>query len=569
MKNKLITLIHICSFICLSTICNAQTGWKWTRADKAGSEGTNCAIDGAGNVYGVGNHPNYMIFDNDTIYGAGFFLAKYDTSGYYKWALSSNTSSTTPPNIGGIATDRFGNEYLFGAALPGTFSFGSHILSITGTTGYGYYFITKVDSSGTVKWIKNLGNAGSMKGCSGKIAVNQVGDIFISCSFSNNIIWGSYSFLNTGVCSTFLDCTNDFFVAKLDSSGNPIWANHFGGNDDEMISGMSVTDAGNLYISGTFKSDSIRFGSNTLLNPFGWQHTHTFLTKFDNSGNVLWAIGSDNGTITNSGGIAANSNEDVFIVGDYVGSAVIFDGTGLPPSHNSSSGYLAKITSNGIFSWVKEFQGGLVSPYSIAVDPCDNVWVTIGLEQYNNADTIDGHIIIKPAKNVDPLVLAGWSSSGSYILGSVLASGGDDIASIVSDNHSNLYLVGDFEIDTFKIGPDTFYSPYLVEKSFLAKFNTGIYCKRQAELDQFNSNNLYINIYPNPANNELSIHISEQISDEVHLNLFDLEGRQLFSRQIVTENTIIPLTDVTTGIYFCRFEVSGKPTITKKLIILK
>ena len=65
------------------------------------------------------------------------------------------------------------------------------------------------------------------------------------------------------VINAFLPFTNDTaYAAKLDSSGNAVWATAFGNGYDVQLVGVT-TDGTNCYATGTFKAP-FTFGSTTL-----------------------------------------------------------------------------------------------------------------------------------------------------------------------------------------------------------------------------------------------------------------------------------------------------------------
>src|SRR5437870_4204039 len=69
-----------------------------------------------------------------------------------------------------------------------------------------------------------------------------------------------------------------------------VWARSAQANsplaEDESVS-VATDHAGNVYTTGIYK-DSIIFGSHVLYSPFSGS-TGIYLTKYDSSGNVIWA----------------------------------------------------------------------------------------------------------------------------------------------------------------------------------------------------------------------------------------------------------------------------------------
>jgi len=88
----------------------------------------------------------------------------------------------------------------------------------------------------------------------------------------------------------------DLFVAKLDNTGQVVWAKSFGGSGDDFGPRIGVDGAGDLYIAGTFQNQ-IGFGAANLTSAGS---DDVYLAKLRGSdGSVLWATsigatGSDN-----------------------------------------------------------------------------------------------------------------------------------------------------------------------------------------------------------------------------------------------------------------------------------
>ena len=81
-----------------------------------------------------------------------------------------------------------------------------------------------MDSNGNIIWGKKIGNNGAEEGC--EIEVNENGEVFITGGFSQSITLGLTNFNSIGF--------RDVFIAKLNSSGNFIWAKSAGSNQDDV-----------------------------------------------------------------------------------------------------------------------------------------------------------------------------------------------------------------------------------------------------------------------------------------------------------------------------------------------
>jgi len=104
---------------------------------------------------------------------------------------------------------------------PESLDFDGLLLTAAGSSDI---FLIKMDSNGNIIWGKKIGNNGAEEGC--EIEVNENGQVFITGGFSQSITLDLTNFNSIGL--------RDVFIAKLDSSGNFIWAKSAGSNQDDV-----------------------------------------------------------------------------------------------------------------------------------------------------------------------------------------------------------------------------------------------------------------------------------------------------------------------------------------------
>ena len=210
------------------------------------------AIDSSDNLYVTGQYRNTVDFDPDTSIhnltsndnSVDFFVLKLDKNGSFVWANS----------VGGkgydhgfsITTDLSGNSYVTGS-YSGTTDFDPGTLSYELTSkGSSDIFVQKLDPNGALIWARSMGGSFSDEGTAIKADIN--GDVYVTGYFQDTVDFDVGS-------STFNLISNgdwDIFIQKLDSSGNFIWANSFGGErNDGGWSVVNDTD-GNICLYGHF-----------------------------------------------------------------------------------------------------------------------------------------------------------------------------------------------------------------------------------------------------------------------------------------------------------------------------
>jgi hypothetical protein len=444
-------------------IVSAQ-GWQWARGAEGGlDEGYYCAIDGAGSLYANGDFSAATSFGTYSLTGTGSYVVKYDSAGSVKWAIETNAVMNTTGSFG-LATDPFGNEYLLGYHTVDLF-FNGYGISAPGT-GKWWYYLAKIDSAGVVQWLENIGNLGASSGITAGncITTDETGNVYITCPYTGTATIDGYVLDSAGY--------GDLFVGKFNPSGNAIWVKTYREPHGTVVtSGITVTPTHKIYISGYFDGDSLLFGTDNLVDTGTHANYTGYLAKLDTGGNTLWA----KGTGGSSGGdeftgVVTNSNEDVYLTGFYVSCVLHLAPDTLPQPPVGSYGFLAKYDSAGGQTWVKLMRGQGVSAWEPALDSCGNVWVSATLDVEGACvDTIDGHILTSTEADGDPMFIAGWTSSGTYLEGAVLASGGDDLNSLVIDRRGNIFVEADYHTPQLIVAGDTL-TLTSMETNFVAKY---------------------------------------------------------------------------------------------------
>ena len=71
---------------------------------------------------------------------------------------------------------------------------------------------------------------------------------------------------------------HNIYLAKLDSSGNELWAINAGGTYQDYTYSIALDTSKNIYMTGEFYSSSITFGDSTLTNI---RHSDVYIAKYN------------------------------------------------------------------------------------------------------------------------------------------------------------------------------------------------------------------------------------------------------------------------------------------------
>ncbi|MCF8297459.1 MAG: SBBP repeat-containing protein [Saprospiraceae bacterium] len=371
--------------------------------------GWSITTDVNGNVFVTGIYRNTVDFDpgpgifnlSGTVGYITMFVLMLDSSGNFVWAKSMGGGNSSTNGFS-IISDKMSNIYVTGCFYNTTdFNPGIGITNLS-SNGYADIFVIKLDVLGNFKWAKSMGGIGYDYGYS--IATDTLGNICLTGCFQNTVDFDP----NIGVVNAASHGNSDFFIEKLDSSGNLIWVKTIGGNGGDIGADIITDSNNNIYITGSYM-DTVDFDPGIgILNLSANGSSDIYMLKLNSLGNLQWAK-----TIGGLGGEAAKSITldylgNIYITGTFWGNSV-FD----PDSANATvitNGvndiFLLKLNNIGNFCWVKSFGSSWIDRgNSITADSNGNVYLTG--EFFNTIDfnPDSGVVNLSSNGNVDYFVL--------------------------------------------------------------------------------------------------------------------------------------------------------------------
>jgi len=229
----------------------------------------------------------------------------------------------------------------------------------------------------------------------------------------------------------------DVFVTKISSNGEFVWAKKAGGVEDEQANAVTVDNSGNVYIAGSFKDKSI-FGS-TELTASG-ENTDLFVAKLDYNGNFIYAKKAGGADDDQATSIGTDSLGNLYVTGSFMSTAQFGDIS--LTSNGTYDAFVAKIGQNGDFSYVKKAGGnGDDFGQSIAVDAAGNQYL---LGSFQNNLTVNSTTLT--ADGYSDILIAKLDNTGNFIYAKRAGGSGEDYGfSNVVDKYGNRYLTGNFE----------------------------------------------------------------------------------------------------------------------------
>lgn len=256
------------------------------------------------------------------------------TCDYWAVKIDPNSNIQFKVHLGGTGTDvarsplqTTDGNYLVGGAT------GSNDVDVVGNHGDLDFWVTKVNTAGSLIWKKCFGGTGYDD--FGSI-INADGDNLAMCG---------------GVLSTNGDVSgnhgsSDFWLVKTDASGNILWQKCFGGSGYEKAFDLKRCSDGGYILVGFTESNDGDVSGNHSSDYDGW------VIKTDASGNLQWqkCLGG-----TDQDGFfkviqLSNSN---FVIAGYAFS----NDYDISDAHGKDDGWLVSLNQDGDLLWSRTYGG--------------------------------------------------------------------------------------------------------------------------------------------------------------------------------------------------------------------
>jgi hypothetical protein len=453
--------------------------WQKSFGGSMDEEGFSIVANPNGDIVTVGysSSNNGDIIDHYGFIGSpDFWLIKTDYLGNLIW--SKNYGGTLGDNAHSIQRTKNGGYIIYGETTSDTIN-RFHANSI-----YSDVLITKIDSNGNFEWQNCYGSYYMDKGIQIKETIDS-GFVFLA-EISNG----------GGDVSNFIGQL-DFWVVKINSLGNIEWDKTLGGTLMDSPKSLTILTDGNILVTGVNGSHD---GTITCSN-VGYS---CWITKLNSNGIILWDK-CYGGTAPEVGfGIIESSNS-----GFYVCSTTDSNDGDVIGHIGSSDIWIFKADSSGTIEWSRCF-GGIASdrPHSISKTSNGGVIVS-GRTNSNQAHPLWNDIIVV---KVDSLGVLEWQG---YFGG----SGHDEGYDAVETSDNNFVVTGFTESNdgdlTFNHGG---------KDLWLVKLESPVAVKNvtlpTVEINAMNENG------------SLLITINSTINDRLKLNLYDIVGRLVTSKEL-------------------------------------
>lgn len=333
-----------------------------------------------------------------------------------------------------LSFDKNGNKYLVGSFDNSIDLGNNNLISSNGGTDI---FISKYDSKGICQWGTKIGgkNNDNISG----IYIEPTGNFYLTGYFIGEAKFGDIKVKSP---SNKIINGSTLFVAKYNTSGDPIWVKTSKNINADAGYGLTSDGKGNVFIIGMFEGQLSFDGKAVSSNG----KSDICLIKINASGNSEW--------IKNYGGKEDNEANAIF----YQKNKLVIAGSSISETVGYK-GYLAELSAEtGSINWEKSIGSTKADIEKISVDNNSNYIITGSLESsYKGHEGYDLFVNKLNPENGNDIWIRKFHSNQ--------AKGKD----IVCDGNGNIFVTGCFT-DSLKL--DAFYLSGLpFNDVFLAKLN--------------------------------------------------------------------------------------------------
>ena len=560
MKKTITTLV----FAIIVLITNAQTpNWQWAKNANGTlwDEGISCSADTKGNIFVTGHFASSSItFGTTTLTNMGsfdMFMVKYDSTGNVLWAKSAGGTSSDEGRS--CSADAAGNIYVTGYFESSSITFGTTTLTNVGPVGTYDMFMVKYDSIGNVLWAKSAAGTSYNEGYGCSADAN--GNIFVTGYFrSSSITFGTTTLTNVGAG------IDDIFIVKYDPTGNVLWAKSAGGTSSDYGYGCSADANGDIFVTGSFYSPSITFGTDTLTNASPFGTNDMFIVKYDSIGNVLWAKSAGGSSYSDVGrSCSADTSGNIFVMGSFESPSSITFGTttltsvGIPYSVDM---FIVKYDSTGNIIWAKSAEGDFNDEgQSCSADANGNIFVTGSF--YSSSITFGTTTLtnVGGQGGVDMFTVK-YDSIGNVLWVKSAGVTSDDYGyGCSADANGNIFVTGSFTSSSITFGTTSLTNMGAgYADMFIAKLEGS-----STSITEINKE-IEVAIFPNPTSGEFNVSSSKFKIQRVEI--YNVYGEKIYSTTLNAPVETLNLSDKPSGIYFLHLKTEQGRAI-QKLIIQK
>lgn len=360
------------------------------------------AVDGGFVLFGHSSSSNIDVSANNG--GIDFWLVKTDSEGVLLWER----------NLGGagfdegrdIRTTEDGGYILIGSSPSSNGDVGDN-------NGNYDYWVVKTDGLGMIEWETNLGGTENDRGWS-VTAAHGGGYIAMGHSYSTNIDIDN----NNG--------SGDYWIVKLDDSGNILWKKNYGGSEADRTRSIEQTADGGYILIGYVDSEDGDVGGNN-------GEEDIWIVKIDAEGEIEWEQ-NYGGSADERGRTIKQTSDGGYIVG---GTSKSSDGDISEPNMGGRDIWFFKLNATGLLEWQQIYGGSQNDIVRDIQQTSDGGYILVG-----ETASLDGDVGFNHGE-LDVWVLK-TDAAGLLEWEKTLGGSDDELAYAIEETEYHSYVIGGY-----------------------------------------------------------------------------------------------------------------------------
>jgi len=334
---------------------------------------------------------------------------------------------------------------------------------------------------------------------------------------------------------------NDYWLLKLDISGSIVWQKTIGGSSHDSFTTMTLTSDNGIILGGF--SESNISGNKTENSKGGYDF---WIVKLDSSGTIEWdkTIGGSQADVLNS---VIQTSDNSFLLSGRSSSDISGDKT--EDSLGDSDFWIVKLNSSGTIEWQNTIGGNDIDQAYSANQTSDGGYIIGGFSRSDisgdKTENGQGNFDCWLMK-INSVGIVEWQNTigGSEI---------DGIISVIQASDGNYILGGNSQ------------SNISGDKTENSRGGQDYWIIKHAQTLGLEENPFAtaITLYPNPAKNTLHLNTLDKTINQV--NIYTMTGSKVLQLDVDTVSPTVDVSSLASGVYYVQL-YSGKKVALKKFV---
>lgn len=284
------------------------------------------------------------------------------------------------------------------------------------------FAVARLNSSGSIIWQKLYGGSED----------DEIND-FVLTSDGGLVLVGSTNSYDGDVTGNHGSYSYDFWIVKIDTSGNIIWKYAYGGTNDDEANAVALNGDGSIIVMGSAYSDDGDLSENNGERDY-------WIIKLNSSGVLQWqkALG---GSDTEEGYDIVPTQD-----GGYIGCGRSSSNDGdVTGNHGGADCWIVKLDASGNLEWQKSFGGTETEEANSILRNNDGSFTFLGYSCSNDGDVSGQH---NPGSGNDDFWVVKINSTGTLIWQKCLGGNLTEQAEEIVPTSDGGYLLGGLATST-------------------------------------------------------------------------------------------------------------------------